>query len=96
MNAVAKVRALIEPGATIEVVENTYIPGQAGTRRVVGKWVGREAYDCFGPHRAGQEPRDCRGAIPTRVKDVVSVDETSATFYLGRDEHTVTIRRVDG
>lgn len=86
MSTLEKVRALFVPGETVECVENTYIPDRAGRRFVIGT-VGKSVWS---PSGEG----NYRGSFPTRAGDVVSVDETSATWKIGRGEHTVTYRRV--
>lgn len=82
MNKVDLVRALFVEGETIECVENTYIPKRNGSRWVVGK-VGKSYW-----RPASGE--NFQGNIPTRAGDVVAVDERSATWRIGRDDHTVT------
>lgn len=80
-----KVRALFEPGGTVECVENTYIParnGQVFAVEAVGKTVWRPTESGF------------RGTFPTRAGDVLHVDEDRATWRIGRGEHTVTYRRL--
>lgn len=94
MNAVEMVRGLIEVGASIELVENTYRPELNGTRRTIEK-VQRESYAAIEEHSG----ETVWGALPKRVREVVSVDETQATFYIDDTSerltgHTITIRRV--
>lgn len=86
MTTIEKVQALFVEGSTVECVENTYIPARNGTRWLVGE-VGK-SYWC------PADGSNFRGSIPTRAGDVVRVDEKSATWRIGRDDHTVTYARV--
>jgi hypothetical protein len=98
MNKVEQVRALFREGEVVECVKNTYIPANDGTRRRVTK-VGRSFADCevIGGDKAGEF---FYMSLPTRVRDVIAVDEREATYLLGESMarlqgHIVTIRRVD-
>lgn len=76
-------------------VENTYIPSMDGSVRRVAK-VGRSFYDCTivsggKPDRIGKA---YRGNIPTRARDIVAVNDHTITHRIGRDDHTITLRRV--
>jgi hypothetical protein len=98
MNKVEQVRALFREGGVVECVKNTYIPANDGTRRRITK-VGKTFARCqvIGGERAG-EPFYM--SLPTRVRDVIAIDERETTFLLDESVarlrgHTVTIRRVD-
>lgn len=81
----------------IETVENTYIPERNGMRREITK-AGKSRFDGVvvnGP-LAGKK---VSGDIPTRVKDVLAVTDTEATYLLDQSllrlkGHTVTVRVV--
>lgn len=85
MTTLDKVRALFNPGGVVMCVENTYIPDRNGTRYGVIK-VGKSVWT---PDEPG-----FRGTFPARARDVLHVDETSATWRIGLDDHTVTYRRI--
>jgi hypothetical protein len=96
-NKVDEVRALFREGELVECVENTYIPARNGTRRRILK-VRKSVVDgeVVDGERAGQP---FRITLPTRVRDVVAVDDQQATYRLDESSerlrgHTVTIRRV--
>lgn len=98
MNKVEEVRALFREGEEIECVENTYIPTQDGTRRRITK-VGKSFADCELASTGDGKDRTFYMALPTRVRDVLAVDSSEATYYLDQSldrlrGHTVTIRRV--
>jgi hypothetical protein len=81
-------------GHLIETVENTYRPELNGMRSRVEK-VGRTVIDIRpidGPH-AGKR---FRGTMPKRASDVIAANDHTATFRIGRDDHTVTYRKVAG
>lgn len=81
MNKLDQVRELFVPGEVIVCTENTYNPARNGSRWLVGE-VGKTVWF---PADGGS----WRGSFPTRVGDVVAVDEDSATWKI-RDENTVT------
>jgi hypothetical protein len=96
-NKVEQVRALFHVGELVECVQNTYIPKHNGTRRRVVK-VGKTvvAGEQVDGAKAGQP---FRMTLPTRVRDVVAVDDRQATYLLDESlerlrGHTVTIRRL--
>jgi hypothetical protein len=101
MSKVKAAQAFFEGVDTITTVENTYRPVLNGTRRRLTR-VGKSFFDAVllddssdGRNKAGQ---DCRGVIPTRAGDVLSVSDTQVTFRLGRPgtrlaEHHVTYRK---
>jgi hypothetical protein len=97
-NKVEKVRALFRAGQLVECVENTYIPKHNGTRRRVVK-VGKTVVDGeqVDGEKAGQP---FRMTLPSRVRDVLAVDDRQATYLIDESlerlrGHTVTIRRLD-
>lgn len=101
MRKTDQVAALIELGAVIETVENTYRPDTAGMLKRVTK-VQKASYaaECLntGDANGWIQGKEFWGALPTRQMDVVAVDHESATFYLDQKlerlaGHTVTIRR---
>jgi hypothetical protein len=87
MNAIDRVRALFVEGEEVECVRNTYIPDRDGQRRRVVK-VGRTVVECE------CDGKPYRMELPTRVGDVVEVDEQQATWKMRPAGHTVTIRRI--
>lgn len=99
MNAVERVRALFTEGAVIETVENTYIPKNNGMRRRITK-LRKSGFDAvvLNGHLEGKAHV---GHFPARVKDVLAVSDTEATFYLDQKRerlkgHTLTLRVVSG
>lgn len=93
------VREFFADAAVIETVENTYRPSLNGTRRRVTK-VGASYFDAIvlDGEQAGQ---DCRGVIPTRLGDVVSLGDGAITIKLAGPKgpprlvgHTVTYRKL--
>ncbi|ERR1022692_1919815 len=103
MSKLKEAQAFFAGVHTITTVENTYHPVLNGTRRRITR-VGKSFFDAEllddssdGRNKAGQ---DCRGVIPTRAGDVISISETEVTFRLGRPrtrlaEHHVTYRKAD-
>ena len=93
MRTLDQVRALFEDGAVVECVENTYRPELNGTRRRIDK-LGKSYADCT-PLDGPDAGKSCgfRMALPTRARDVLAVSADAVTFRLGRDDHTVTLRR---
>lgn len=98
MSKVDQVRALFREGEQIECVKNTYISAQDGSRRLIRR-VGRSFADVelLGPE--GPDGKPYRMVVPTRVRDVLAVDEREATYYLEESSerlrgHTVTVRRL--
>lgn len=87
MNLVQQAQQFYAQSRELECVENTYIPRQNGHRRIVGR-VGKTSYACTVDGKA------FRGTIPTRVRDVVAISDDEITHKIGRDGHTVTLRRV--
>lgn len=93
MTALQQARAWFRVGDVLEQVSNTYIPSLDGSRRRVDH-VGRSFYDSTmldGP-LAGTSAY--RGRIPTRAGDLIDVGDEQITTKIGRDEHTITLRRV--
>lgn len=87
MKTVDQVRSIFAEGAEVECVENTYIPKRNGQRWTVGA-VGKSFWRPTGGD-------NFYGNIPTKAGDVIAVDAgVSATWKIGRDDHTVTYRRV--
>jgi hypothetical protein len=101
MNKVKAAQAFFAGVHTITTVENTYRPVLNGTRRRITH-LGKTFFDAEllddtsdGRNTAGQ---DCRGVIPARAGDVLSISETEVTFRLGQPgtrlaEHHVTYRK---
>ena len=92
MSKLDEVRALFPVGGVVECVENTYAAKQGFDRsgmRLTVERSGKTVCDT-----RGEDGKPFRNNLPTRVMDVVAVDDTSATWLLGRDDHTVTYRRV--
>lgn len=83
-----QLRALFPVGAVLECVENTYIQGRHGDGLQTITRAGKSFCDCE------KDGKPYRMTLPTRVRDVVAVDADTATYKLGRGEHTVTYRRV--
>lgn len=98
MNKVEQVRALFREDEIVECVKNTYIPANDGTRRRITK-VGKSFADgeVIEGDNAG---KPFYMSLPTRVRDVIAVDEREATYLLDESVvrlrgHTITIRRVE-
>jgi len=91
MTKLDQVRALFVPGEQVECVDNTY-HRSGGRMDYIGRvWVvGTVGKTVWSPD--GDE--NFRGTFPTRASDVLSVDADSATWRIGREDHTVTYRRV--
>lgn len=87
-----RAQAFFNVGDVLEQVENTYIPSMDGSIRRVEK-VGKSYYECT-IVRGKHEGKPYRGGIPTRARDVVAVNDHTITTRIGRDDHTVTLRRV--
>lgn len=89
---VEQVRALFVPGEQVECVENTYFRSHGREEKALRTWtvetVGKTVWS-----PAGDEA--WRGTFPTRARDVLHVDEASATWRIGREDHTVTYRKVE-
>ena len=94
-NKADAVRELFGNAKVVECVENTYIPTQAGLRlefTKVGKSVA-EGIQLNGKHQG--EPFYM--SLPVRVRDVVGVSDTEATYLLDQKlerlkGHSVTYR----
>lgn len=86
MSKVDDVRALFVPGQYVRCVDNTYHDRHHGRIFKVGK-VGKTVW-------YPENQYSFRGTLPTRVCDVVSVDDSQATWRIGRDDHTVTYERL--
>lgn len=98
MNKVEQVRALFREGEVIECVKNTLIPARDGSRRLV-RTVGRSFADVEIVDSEGAGGKPYRMVVPTRVRDVLAVDEHEATYHLDESSerlrgHTVTVRRL--
>ena len=102
MNKVRAAQQFFDGVEVILTVENTYRPGLNGTRRQITR-VGKSFYDAklLDASSDGTQPagRSCRGVIPTRAGEVISVTDSEATFRLGAPgtwigEHHVTYRKV--
>ena len=78
---------MFEPGAVIECVENTYIPARNGTTRVVER-AGTTVVDCR------FEGKPYRMEMPKRVSEVEELADGAVRYPIGRDAHTVTLRRI--
>lgn len=91
MSTLDRVRALFVEGGRIECVDNTYHRERGKTEYIGKVWevgkVGKTVWEPLGDKRF-------RGTFPSRAGDVLAVDETEATWKIGRDDHTVTYRRL--
>jgi hypothetical protein len=87
-----KVRELFEEGGTVTCIENTYRTELNGSTRRIDK-LGKSYADCTPLTGPDVGKGGFYMALPTRAKDVVAVTDTEATWKIGRDEHTVTIRK---
>src|SRR5690348_8141281 len=84
MSKIDEVRALFVPGETVTCTENTYAR-EKGRGDFIGRtWivdsVGKSVW-------AARGDGNWRGTFPTRVSDVISVDDESATWKIGRGDH---------
>lgn len=91
MNKLDAVRALFVEGEQVKCVDNTYHT-ERGFLDYIGRvWtVGRVGKTVWYPIDEG----NFRGTFPDRASDVLSVSDSSATWRIGRDDHTVTYERV--
>lgn len=91
MSKIDDVRALFVPGEQIRCAENTYHREKGNTQFIGRVWVVEKVgKTVWFPNGGG-----FRGTFPTRVSDVLDVNDTSATWKIDRDDHTVTYERVD-
>jgi hypothetical protein len=91
MGKIDQVRALFTEGGTVECVANTYFAACGLEARALKTWrIAKVGKTVWSP--TGDEA--WRGTFPKRASDVVHVDETTATWRIGRDDHTVTYRKV--
>ena len=91
MSTLDRVRALFPVGCEIEVIEQTLQPHLVGTRRRVLKAQRREL-KCETVGGAGEQ---FWMSLPTRVRQVLSLDGSSVRFKMPQnEEHTLAFRRV--
>jgi hypothetical protein len=97
MSKLDDVRALFVSGEKVRMVENTYHRAGGRTEMIGRVWtvgnVGKSVWTPIDPNPRGVVS-GYRGTFPTRVRDVLSVDDHSATWLIGRGDHTVTYERV--
>jgi hypothetical protein len=79
---------MFEEGATILCIENTYIPARNGTTRVVER-SGPTVCDC-----RDEDGKPYRMEMPKRVTQVERLEGGAIRYPIGRDAHTVTLKRV--
>lgn len=89
MSKLGDVRALFVPGEQVECVANTYWREEGALRTWTVDRVGKSVW--FPKNKSGE---NWRGTFPTRAADVLDVNAESATWRIGRGDHTVTYRKV--
>lgn len=84
-------------GERVTCVENTYIPSRNGLILRLNR-VGKSVADATAVNTRGSVEAGYSGYrinLPTRVRDVVALNDHTVTYKIGVDDHTVTYRKGD-
>lgn len=82
-------------GELVTCVENTYIPSRKGLILCLDR-VGKSVADATAVNTRGSinaGERGYRVNLPTRVRDVVALNDHTVTYKIGVGDHTVTYRK---
>ena len=85
MNKVKQVKALFRAGNRVECLDNTYIPSRRGERFRITQ-TGHSGSDAI----SERDGAPYRMIMPTRVRDVLSVSDSRASFLIDEEGNYCT------